>query len=109
MGTSIKITGKLNREIAGVPRMMKSNDHEQTWGWDEPAHMEGESRRGVTFERDAWREIHDSAGWWLKKTRSGGGGRPVCWHRLPASPLAAMVVVGWWGGWEADWHALAVG
>lgn len=32
MGTSIKITGKLNREIAGgVPRMMKSNDHEQTW------------------------------------------------------------------------------
>lgn len=51
------------RDCGGVPRMMKSDDHEQTWWWDEPAQMEGESRRGVAFERDAWREMHDSAGW----------------------------------------------
>lgn len=99
------------RDYGGVPRMMKSNDHEHTWWWDEPAQMEGESRRGECHflrEMQGGRYMIAQVGGW-KRQGVEGGGWPVCWHHLPASPLAAMVAVGWWGGWEADWHALAVG
>lgn len=89
-------------------RLLSPTNDEKQWPWAnmtmEWACSDGrrEQERQMSLQRG-----RQTCGWRKLVVEKDEGGWPACWHHLPASPPAAMLVVGWWGGWEADWRALA--